>query len=107
MLDFCTGIGLGKSCKPPFLSVLFILLGLCYCCCCYCCFCCCFCFCCCCCFCCHCFCCCICCCFCTFCCFLLAIYFAIVLMGDNHLEPSIRLILATVIVGYDRYSGFI
>src|SRR6218665_2182030 len=41
MLDFCTGIRVGKSCKPPFLSVLFILLGECYCCCCYCCFCCC------------------------------------------------------------------
>src|SRR6218665_30514 len=89
---FCTGIGLGKSCKPPFLSVLFILLGLCYCCC----FCCC-----CCCFCCCCFCCCICCCFVLFCCFLLAIYFASVLMGDNPLEPSILLILATVIV----YTG--
>src|SRR6218665_2529056 len=47
------------------------------------------------------FCCCrpICCCFCTFCCFL-AIYFAIVLMGDNHLERSILLIPANVIVGY-------
>src|SRR6218665_3313117 len=31
--------------------------------------------------------------------FLSALYFAIVLMGDNHLEPSIRIILATVIVG--------
>src|SRR6218665_188397 len=26
MLDFYTGIGLGKSCKPPFLSVLFIFI---------------------------------------------------------------------------------